>query len=50
MIFVPSVKGLSHCFEEFTKEEHIIAGAEVLLESLLLLNEKLDVSYAKLLK
>ncbi len=50
MIFVPSVKGLSHCSEEFTKEEHIIAGAEVLLESLLLLNEKLDVSYAKLLK
>lgn len=44
MIFVPSVKGLSHCSEEFTKEEHIIAGAEVLLESLLLLNEKLGIT------
>jgi beta-ureidopropionase / N-carbamoyl-L-amino-acid hydrolase len=31
MIFVPSVKGLSHNPREFTAPEHIIAGADVLL-------------------
>lgn len=35
MIFVPSVKGLSHNVKEFTAEEDITAGANVLLNSLL---------------
>ena len=43
MIFVPNAKGLSHCSEEFVKEEHAVAGAEVLLESLFILNDKFDV-------
>lgn len=32
MIFVPSVKGISHNPEEFTSDEHVIAGANVLLD------------------
>jgi N-carbamoyl-L-amino-acid hydrolase len=35
MIFVPSVGGLSHNVEEFTKPEHIEAGAAVLMQSVL---------------
>ncbi|MFK2826452.1 M20 family metallo-hydrolase [Bacillus sp. B190/17] len=31
MIFVPSVDGKSHCQEEFTKEDHIKRGANLLL-------------------
>ena len=34
MIFVPSVRGLSHVPEEFTSAEHIARGTNVLLESL----------------
>lgn len=32
MIFVPSVKGISHNPEEFTREEDLIAGANVFLD------------------
>ena len=39
MIFVPSVNGLSHCPEEFTKSEDILTGCKVLLRTLLLLDE-----------
>ena len=35
MIFVPSVDGLSHNPREFTKPEHIVAGADVLLAATL---------------
>ena len=41
MIFVPSVKGLSHCPEEFTSEEHCVAGANVLLNTALVLDWRL---------
>ena len=32
MIFVPSVKGISHNPEEYTKDEDVLAGAEVFLD------------------
>ena len=32
MIFVPSVKGISHNPEEFTRDEDLIAGANVFLD------------------
>jgi len=35
MIFVPSVKGLSHNPAEFTKDEDLIAGASILLDALI---------------
>ena len=35
MIFVPSVGGLSHNVNEYTKPEHLKAGADVLLETVL---------------
>ena len=38
MIFVPSVKGLSHCPEEFTKSDDILIGCKVLLKTLILLD------------
>ena len=34
MIFVPSVKGLSHNVAEFTSAEDIAAGANILINSL----------------
>jgi len=40
LIFVPSVGGLSHCPEEETKDEDVIAGAKTLLETILLLAER----------
>jgi beta-ureidopropionase / N-carbamoyl-L-amino-acid hydrolase len=33
MIFVPSVDGLSHNVREYTKPEHLHAGATVLLHA-----------------
>jgi N-carbamoyl-L-amino-acid hydrolase len=42
MIFVPSVGGLSHNVAEFTKPEHLGAGAEVLLNAVLALAEQAD--------
>lgn len=35
MIFVPSVKGISHHPQEFTQEEDIVRGANVLLHTIL---------------
>jgi beta-ureidopropionase / N-carbamoyl-L-amino-acid hydrolase len=35
MIFVPSVRGISHNPAEYTKPEHLAAGADVLLHTLL---------------
>ena len=35
MIFVPSVDGLSHNIAEYTKPEHVAAGANVLLHTVL---------------
>ncbi len=40
MVFVPSVKGLSHTPEEFTKFSDIVAGAEVLAPALLRLADR----------
>jgi N-carbamoyl-L-amino-acid hydrolase len=33
MIFVPSKNGISHSVEEFSKDEHVVAGANVLLNT-----------------
>ena len=35
MIFVPSVRGISHNVEEFTSRADIAAGANVLLQAML---------------
>jgi len=35
MIFVPSVGGISHSPQELTRREHLVAGSEVLLHTLL---------------
>lgn len=43
MIFVPSVGGKSHCPEEESRLEDIEKAANVLLHSILSLDEKLDV-------
>lgn len=40
MLFVPSVGGVSHCPEEFTKWEDVANGADVLLGALLELDSK----------
>lgn len=40
MIFVPSVKGHSHCEKEFTPIEACLKGANVLLQTLLKIDEK----------
>jgi N-carbamoyl-L-amino-acid hydrolase len=39
MIFVPSVDGLSHNVNEYTRPEHIEAGAAVLMQAVLHLAE-----------
>jgi N-carbamoyl-L-amino-acid hydrolase len=39
MIFVPSIRGLSHAPEEFTPPEAVANGADVLLGTLLALDE-----------
>ena len=41
MIFVPSVGGISHSPREFTSAEDMANGANVLLQSILLLDKKL---------
>ncbi|MGL4609080.1 MAG: Zn-dependent hydrolase [Trueperaceae bacterium] len=38
MIFIPCKEGRSHSSEEFVSEDHLIAGAEVLLETIIQLN------------
>lgn len=40
LIFVPSIGGLSHCPEEATKDADVVAGANTLLQTLLMLAEK----------
>jgi len=42
MIFVPSVDGISHHRDERTDPEDLMAGAEVLLGALHLVDERLD--------
>lgn len=42
MIFVPSVKGISHNPAEHTDPEDIVSGANVLLQTILALSEKKD--------
>jgi acetylornithine deacetylase/succinyl-diaminopimelate desuccinylase-like protein len=39
MIFVPSLRGMSHASGEFTDEYHVGLGAQVLLETLLALDQ-----------
>jgi N-carbamoyl-L-amino-acid hydrolase len=40
LIFVPSVGGLSHCPEELTRDEDVVAGANTLLQTILILAER----------
>lgn len=40
MIFVPSVDGISHSPREYTKQEDLENGVNVLLETVLSLDEK----------
>lgn len=40
MIFVPSVGGISHSPKEFTREEDLAAGVDVLLNTVLMLDKK----------
>ena len=42
MIFVPSVDGVSHAPSEFTSEQDITNGANVLLQSIISLDKKLN--------
>ncbi|WP_026884051.1 Zn-dependent hydrolase [Clostridium akagii] len=42
MLFVASVNGKSHCADEFTEEMDIIKAANVLLETILILDKELD--------
>lgn len=48
MIFVPSIKGKSHCEEEETTYEDCVKGADVLLETVLNLQRKLATKEATL--
>jgi N-carbamoyl-L-amino-acid hydrolase len=41
MVFVPSVGGISHAIEEYSSPEDCANGAQVLLELLLLADERL---------
>ena len=40
MIFVPSVKGISHQGAEYTEPHHVDLGADVLYQTVLELDEK----------
>jgi N-carbamoyl-L-amino-acid hydrolase len=40
MIFVPSVKGISHSPNEFTRPEDVVNGANVLLQTILRLDQQ----------
>jgi beta-ureidopropionase / N-carbamoyl-L-amino-acid hydrolase len=46
MIFVPSVDGVSHNPGEFTRPEHVAAGADILLHMLVRLAEEDDIPMA----
>jgi beta-ureidopropionase / N-carbamoyl-L-amino-acid hydrolase len=43
MIFVPSVAGISHNPGEFTRPEHLVAGADILLQMLVRLADEDDI-------
>jgi N-carbamoyl-L-amino-acid hydrolase len=43
MIFVPSVNGVSHNPAEFTEPEHLVVGANILLQMLVRLAEEDEV-------
>lgn len=43
MIFVPSVRGISHNPAEHTEPEHLILGSKVLLNTIIALLEKVAV-------
>jgi N-carbamoyl-L-amino-acid hydrolase len=40
LIFVPSIKGRSHCPQEATSDEDVVAGANTLLQTMLHLTER----------
>jgi len=40
MIFIPSIGGISHAPEEFSRSQDIVNGANVLLESVLRLDSR----------
>jgi N-carbamoyl-L-amino-acid hydrolase len=42
MIFIPSVRGISHSPEEFSRPEDVVNGANVLLNTILKLDSELD--------
>jgi N-carbamoyl-L-amino-acid hydrolase len=42
LIFVPSVDGQSHCPNEFTKDEDVVAGANTLLQTILIMAERMN--------
>ena len=42
MIFIPSVDGISHSPQEFSREEDIEKGCKVLLKTVLELDRSLD--------
>ena len=42
MIFIPSVGGISHSPEEFSRPEDVVNGANVLLNTILKLDSELD--------
>ena len=42
MIFVPSIGGISHAFEEDTQREHLVAGVQVMADTVARLGHLLD--------
>jgi beta-ureidopropionase / N-carbamoyl-L-amino-acid hydrolase len=46
MIFVPSVGGVSHSTEEFTRAEDCALGADILLQTILRLDEQQELSFS----
>jgi len=49
MLFVPSIGGKSHCPEEYTRSEDIACAAQVLIETVLRLDDRLPVQPSTLL-
>lgn len=47
MIFIPCLEGRSHCPEEFASPEQVLAGAQVLLEVLIRLDEQTETNETK---
>jgi len=41
MIFVPSIGGISHAFEEDTQREHLVAGVQVMADTVARLAHRL---------